>query len=485
MNLKRLFVLPAMVFAMTACSPPAGNEPAVDIEAPEAPTLSPAQAEEAYLWGLPLVVMYRYMNSMKAHELGFNQIIHNRELSEPGQFSGGPNRDTLYSFGWFDLADEPLVISLPDFGDRYFVWQVTDLYTHNFHNVGSHLTEGPVDQYRSGYRFMMASPGWEGEVPEGVELVQSPVRVVNILYRIGIQGAAEYDIVNTLQDETLVLPLSQWKKGVRETVVQAPSNPVPAYRDVVAYGTGVTGEDQRSGEFFEVLEDALAANLPYAPEDRAFVEGTLSELGISSAGEFEFEKLNKADQAIVLDAQQRAFDSMMAEGAKSFGTLINGWLLAPPNHGAWGDAFQDRAYATYIGGMWPQSSNSTYAMAYVDTDGDTLTGVNSYRMKIAADNLPPVTSFWSVSAYDAGTTDLYPNEAGLHNYGSNNPHTDYQEDGSVEIVFSNTRPENLEGANWLPIPEEPAWIILRFYAPRSQVMALEYDIPGIRREATQ
>ena len=124
-------------------------------------------------------------------------------------------------------------------------------------------------------------------------------------------------------------------------------------------------------------------------------------------------------------------------------------------------------------------------MNWVDTDGDTITGDNTYRMVIPGDDMPPVTSFWSVTAYDAGTTDLYPNEAGLHNVGSNNPDTVYQEDGSVEIVFSNERPDDLEGANWLPIPVEPAWIILRFYAPGPRVMALEYDIPGIQKEESQ
>ena len=76
-------------------------------------------------------------------------MIHNRVPIDPGQFTGGPNRDGLYSLGWFYLDDEPIVVSLPDFGDRYFVWQMTDMYSHNFHNVGSDLREGPVEQYQS------------------------------------------------------------------------------------------------------------------------------------------------------------------------------------------------------------------------------------------------------------------------------------------------------------------------------------------------
>ncbi len=452
-------------------------------EVPPAPAnpITTELVEQAYVWGLPIVVMYRYMDSMKAHEIGFNRLIHNRELSEPGQFSGGPNRDTLYSFAWFDLADEPLVVSLPDFDDRYFVFQITDLYAHNFHNVGSHLSEGPGGEYRSGYEFMLAAPDWEGEVPEGVELVRSPVRVINILYRIGIQGAAEYDIVNKLQDETRVVPLSRWIAGELDSPPLDPEDPIPAYRDVIAYGTGTTGSDQRRPGFFAMLEDALEANAPYAEADKAFVDGVLATLGVFPGGSFDFEVLDSATQEIFLDGQEQAFDRLMSEGAEAYGTQISGWQLGPPNHGNWGDSFQDRAYATYVGGMWPVPANSTYAMAYVDTDGNTLTGNNTYRMFIPGDQMPPVTSFWSVTAYDAGTTDLFPNEEGLHAVGSNQPDTIYKEDGSVEIVFSSERPDGLEDTNWLPIPLEPAWIILRFYAPAESVLALEYEIPGIER----
>jgi hypothetical protein len=123
--------------------------------------------EEAYIWGLPIVAMYRYTVAMGSNVDGISQLYHSRRLFEPGVLPGGANRDTLYSFGWFDLSDEPYIVSLPDFGDRYFVWQLTDMYGVNFANVGSHLLEGPVEKYRHGYTFMLVAPEWQGQVPEG------------------------------------------------------------------------------------------------------------------------------------------------------------------------------------------------------------------------------------------------------------------------------------------------------------------------------
>ena len=133
---------------------------------------------------------------------------------------------------------------------------------------------------------MLAGPGWDGEVPVGVELVRSPVRVVNILYRIGIKGPDEYDIVNALQDETLVVPLSRWAAGDIDAAPSNPSDPVPAYRDVIAYGTGTSGADQRIPGFFAMLQDALDANAPYTEWDKSFVDDVHAELGVMPGGNF-------------------------------------------------------------------------------------------------------------------------------------------------------------------------------------------------------
>jgi hypothetical protein len=48
-------------------------------------------------------------------------------------------------------------------------------------------------------------------------------------------------------------------------------------------------------------------------------------------------------------------------------------------------------------------------------------------------------------------------------------------------VASHSAPQNAGEVNWLPIPEDGAWMVLLFYAPKSEVINLEYDIPGFVR----
>ena len=463
-----------MMFTLTIACQPSTQQ--------EEPTsqITSELVKEAYVWGLPIVAMYRYYKTMRPNG-EINTLFHNRDLIAPGVVSGGPNRDGLYSFGWFDLNDEPIVVSLPDFGDRYFVWQITDMYATNFHNVGSYLREGPVEKYRKGYTFLMAGPGWEGDAPEGVEVVQCPVNVVNVLYRIAFKGDEELPVVRELQDNTLMLPLSEWNTGKRESIVNAPSSPIPEYRDALEFKPGVSGKDQRNIDFFSVLADAIAANVPHAKWDVDIVNNKLSKLGITAGKPFKFENLEKGLEKIILDAQEEAFDEIIARGDTAFGVKMNGWLLNPKNHGDWKDDYWNRAYATYTGGMYPVTNNSTYATTYNDADDVRIDGKGVYRLRFDKENYPPATYFWSVTAYDAGTRDLYPNEWNLHNFGTNIPYTKYGDDGSFEVIFSHEKPDNVEEINWLPIPDDGAWLCIRFYAPTDEVINLKYEIPGVEK----
>jgi hypothetical protein len=50
-----------------------------------------------------------------------NHFYHVRDLATAAYRAGGaPNDDTLYSFAWVDVTKEPLILSHPELGSRYF-----------------------------------------------------------------------------------------------------------------------------------------------------------------------------------------------------------------------------------------------------------------------------------------------------------------------------------------------------------------------------
>lgn len=62
-----------------------------------------------------------------AKEGGFGKVSHERELSPiDNQLVIRTNRDTLYSFGVFDLDASPVTVTMPEAGKRYMACQVID-----------------------------------------------------------------------------------------------------------------------------------------------------------------------------------------------------------------------------------------------------------------------------------------------------------------------------------------------------------------------
>jgi Protein of unknown function (DUF1254) len=56
---------------------------------------------------------------------------------DPGQnFVTCPNQDLVYGLGFFSLDDEPVVIQVPDFRDRFWVYAMYDARTDQFAEVG-------------------------------------------------------------------------------------------------------------------------------------------------------------------------------------------------------------------------------------------------------------------------------------------------------------------------------------------------------------
>jgi hypothetical protein len=92
----------------------------------------------AYVWGWPLVNMHnRHVVFSKVTENGLgddvlpvaplNRLTMLTDYMKPEERAvATPNQDTVYGFGLFALDQGPAVFQIPDFGTRYWVYQLGD-----------------------------------------------------------------------------------------------------------------------------------------------------------------------------------------------------------------------------------------------------------------------------------------------------------------------------------------------------------------------
>src|SRR5262245_41116119 len=173
-------------------------------------------ARDAYIYAYPIVTMDVSMrqstNVPNANTTPLrapvNQFAHARTYPRAEDRDVVRyNFDTLYSPVWLDLAREPIVLSVPDTGGRYYLLPMLDMWTDVFAVVGSRTTGTKVGN------FALVAPGWNGTLPDGMTKIVAPTPTIWILGRTQTNGPADYENVHKVQDGYKLTPLSQWGKG--------------------------------------------------------------------------------------------------------------------------------------------------------------------------------------------------------------------------------------------------------------------------------
>ena len=132
------------------------------VSADEAETI----AREAIVFAYPMLFNYKTIWEQTQDHLsgsfigGFNRYRHyTRSYTSADTDIVTPNNDSPYSWAWFDLRREPVVLRVPKVAeDRYYVVQMFDLFTYNFAYVGVRSTGFDAGDY------LIAPAGWDGDV---------------------------------------------------------------------------------------------------------------------------------------------------------------------------------------------------------------------------------------------------------------------------------------------------------------------------------
>lgn len=401
-------------------------------------------AEEAYVAGYPVVVSIRTLQRLRG--LGTNTLFWQTTLAGPeSRVIVAPNRDTLYSIAVLDLRSEPLVLTLPEVTDRYYTYQLLSPWTDSFAYIGTRATGG-----RAG-TWVIAPPGWDGEAPEGAEVIASPTNQVFLLGRFLVDDEADVANVIAIRDRSSLQPLS--------AVTGAEPGPPPP---PLAEAVGTAQAIPTDASFFDELVPSLAANPPPTEAQRALFAALEERMAAGEGDE---------DRRAALDAGAAAGSDRIADEAASRTELVDGWSVNR-DIGVYGDDVALRAFVARIGWGANVPEEAVYPVAQVDADGAPLDGSRDYTITFPADQLPPLEDlgFWSLSAYGS---DMFfaPHPSNRYTVGDRTPGLVHGEDGSLTIHLSHDEPAADTGtANWLPVPSGRFVLMLRLYLPDAPIL---------------
>ena len=453
----RYFVYPAVCVAL-ALAPIAAIAQVDTSKVQEAVAI----ATDAYVYGYSLVttdVTRIQMSNIPAVEelrAPLNQFA-NVKRYPPADYRGvsAPNADTLYSVAWLDLA-EPQVFSHPDMGKRYFLFPMIDLWMTIFASPGTRTTGEKAGN------FLITGPGWKGEVPKGMQHIQSATRYMVILGRTYADGTdADYEAANALQAQYKITPLSAWGKPYASKSPPVDPNPGISMTDkpqAVILAMGTEG-------YFNWLSKRMCEAAPAYPPDGPML-ARMAKIGIQPCQPFTLAKLDPAVRAALKDLPDAALKKIGAD-QKSLGSEANGWLMTK-GLGQYGTDYMKRAVVAAFG--WPANlqDDAVYPYTTVDSKGETLTGANKYTLTFAKGQLPPVNAFWSITMYEIDQGWWFvPNALDKFTVSPRN-NLKYNPDGSLTLYFQNESPSKDKEANWLPAPKGEFIPMMRMYWPKEK-----------------
>lgn len=455
----QMYVLALVLFTIT---PTRAQAPLSDAQIGEI-------AQQGVVFGLPLILMdlTRQVRT-NAVEPGpylapVNQLAQNTEYHDASyKVVVRSNVDSLYTMAWLDLTAEPIVLSVPETRGRFYLFQMLDMWTDVFASPGTRTTGSAAGD------FAIVGPDWTGTLPANVREIKAPTNAVWLIAPTQTNGPADYAAVHDIQQQYKLTPLSSFgrpysaPKGVIDQAVDMQTPPV---QQVAKLG---------GSAFFARLAQLTAAHRP-RPADAPML-ARLARIGFVPGQPFDTSNLSPAAATQIEGSVRAVLARLAAPGPNA--NLMNGWNIPPAILGNFGTNYAVRAQVALVGLAANLPADTIYPTAYVDADGQALSGAKRYVLHFEKDQLPPANAFWSVTMY---TPDSFfvPNVIDRYALSSWMP-LKFGADGSLDLYLQSEPPGAAQQQNWLPAPLSAFNVTMRLYWPKLEALDGRWVPPGIR-----
>jgi hypothetical protein len=430
----------------------------------------------AYLWAWPLVNLHnrsKVFSQVPENGLGdgvlpvapLNTLTMLTDYIKPEERAvATPNQDVTYGFGIFQLDRSPVVFQVPDFGDRFWVYQLGDQRTDTLGGVGKMYDTAP------GF-YLVVGPEWNEKVPSGIAGVfHSPTNLAYIIPRAFLDDTAEdRKAIQPLISQVMAYPLSEFD-GTTKT---KDWSTLPVFADPAGGKQGAGAETQwvKPEMFFAELP-AVLDEVPPQPGEEALYAWVKSVLAAAA---------NHPKVADVLKQAAIEADADLLKTLHSYyyaGVPVGNDWIAPQNGAEFGSDYFSRTAAARANIFVNPRRESAYFGQEYGSDKKRLHGSAAYSLTFAEGQLPPVNGFWSITLYDENHF-FAPNAINRFSLGTKNKDLKFGDDGSLTIYVQSERPSDDKLSNWLPAPTDNFELFIRAYWPKEQIMDGEWSPPPV------
>jgi hypothetical protein len=428
----------------------------------------------AYLWAWPMVNIHNRLITLdRLPEPGLmggivpvaptNQICMLTDYVEPQErMVACPNQDVVYGFSIIDLGREPVVVQVPNFGSRFWVYQVVDQRTDSFADLGAMYSTAPG-------LYLLVGPRWNGQTPAGIQKVfRSTTNVGAVIPRVFKDDTPEdtkavQQFVN--QIDIYALSKSDGKLKSRDWS-KSPKFP-----------SASEGQEETKWVVPEKFIDELPAILeevPPLPGEEAIYANIRAVLDASKSEP----KIKAALQQALIAADRELVKPLFE--FRNYGLPLPGNWTTQSNGAKFGTDYFTRVAVAKSNIFVNKPEETKYFYQDLDSDGARLNGKNRYTVTFAKGAVPPVKGFWSLTLYNKFHF-FEPNNLKRYSLGTKNKTLQYGPDGSLTIYVSATPPDKDKMSNWLPAPADDFSLYVRSYWPEEAITQGKWTPPPVAR----
>jgi hypothetical protein len=443
--------------------------------APISPAYARSVGRLAYIWGWPLVNMHNrqklFAMAPQPGLLGgvlpvapLNRLAMLSEYLAPQQrFVTSPNQDVVYGAGFLALDREPVVVQVPDFGHRFWVYQIVDQRSDSFAKMGAQYGTRPG-------HYLLVGPNWHGQAPAGINGVyRSATNIAAIFPRIFKDDTLQDgQAVQPLINQVMVYPLSAYTSRMQTSSWKD----LPTIKNPNEGGSGET-QWVVPDKFFEQLREVMDQVRPLPGEEALYAQIYF----VLNAAKYD-PGIQKELTDTAIDTEKDIIAPMF-EFRNNGVDAGNGWRTQK-NAAEFGYDYFQRT-ATAKGNMFSNVPNETmYFGADFDSGGNRLNGKNAYEVTFAPGHTPPVQGFWSLTLYNDNHFFVL-NPLNRFSLGTKSNSMKKNADDSLTVYVQSKNPGPDKEANWLPAPESDFSLYIRAYWPEEAIINGLWSPPEIQR----